>query len=336
MTVWVIRGGLYEEEAMEHGTTSIDYAVTRDLSGAHTPDDVRTMVRIDLPHEGEKRLGQITGQLWSFKSRIEIGDLIVMPRKGQPTIAIGEMAGDYVFLADRPQHKHSRTVNWISREVARNSLAPDLKRSIATIVTVFRPLAQDAEARLRAIAEGSIPPIPLPDDESDGADEVEFSVNLEEDANHRIRDYIGGKFPGHAFTRLVAAVLQAQGYVVEVAPPGRDVRVDIVAGSGAMGFDPPRMCVQVQSGVQATQVGVLRALEGSLTGFGADFGLLVSWGGFPESTLHVARNSSYFNVRLWDSEAFLNALFQNYERLPADLQADLPLKRAWILDEPTL
>ena len=103
-----------------------------------------------------------------------------------------------------------------------------------------------------------------------------------------------------------------------------------------MGFAPPRICVQVKSGVQTTKATVLRELKGTLKDFGADFGLLVSWGGFTGDTRNEARKSSYFNVRLWDSEAFLNALFQNYDRLPAALKAELPLKQVWILDKPPL
>ena len=54
--------------------------------------------RLDFPNEANNRIGQITGQLWNFKNSIDIGDLIVMPRKGQPTIAIGEMREDMFFL----------------------------------------------------------------------------------------------------------------------------------------------------------------------------------------------------------------------------------------------
>ena len=107
---------------------------------------------------------------------------------------------------------------------------------------------QDPEERLRAIAEGVQPAIStVVDFPPDDPEEVYLSVNLEEEANNRIRDYIGSQFHGHEFTRLVAAVLQGQGYAAEVAPPGPDGGVDIVAGSGPMGFDPPRICVQVKA-----------------------------------------------------------------------------------------
>ncbi len=334
MAVWVIRGGSYEEEALEDGKTSIDYDISKDLKDAQTRDDVRNLVHQVLPHVDNKRIGQITGQLWNFKSSIDNGDLIVMPRKGQPTIAIGEMAGDYVYLTDRPEHFHMRRVTWINKEVARNSLDLDLKGSISSIVTVFRPKAEDAEERLRAIAKGLHLPIGHEVNGSGDGEEVGLSVNLEEEASNRIRDYIGVQFHSHDFTRLVAAVLQAQGYAVEVAPPGPDGGVDIVAGSGSMGFDPPRICVQVKSGIQTTGASVLRELKGTLNSFGADYGLLVSWGGFTGEAQREGRKSSYFNVRLWASEAFLKVLFENYDRLPASLKAELPLQQVWLLDQP--
>ena len=59
-------------------------------------------------------------------------------------------------------------------------------------------------------------------------------------------------------------------------------------------------------------------------------------GWFTGDTEREARKNTYFNVRLWNSDDFLNALFENYDRLPAGLKAELPLKQVWILDEPTL
>ena len=107
-----------------------------------------------------------------------------------------------------------------------------------------------------------------------------------------------------------------------------------MAGTGPMGFNPPRICVQVKSGGTQTNVNTVRELEGVIKNFGADYGLLVSWSGFTPPAKNEARKSVYFNVRLWDSEAFLNSLFEQYDQLPAALRAELPLKQIWILDEP--
>ena len=40
---------------------------------------------------------------------------------------------------------------------------------------------------------------------------------------------------------------------------------------------------------------------------------------------------SFFEIRLWDANDLIQALLANYERLPDDIQAEIPLKRIWIL-----
>ena len=94
MAVWVTRGGLYEEKALENGKISIGYDITRDLTGSQTNNDVRKRFQLDYPYLHNRKIGRITDQAWSFKSNIRIGGLIVMPRRDQPTIAIGVTAGE--------------------------------------------------------------------------------------------------------------------------------------------------------------------------------------------------------------------------------------------------
>lgn len=64
--------------------------------------------------------------------------------------------------------------------------------------------------------------------------------------------------------------------------------------------------------------------------FKTDQGLLVSWGGFTSQVYREAK-SDYFKLRLWDPEDLLEAFFKNYEALPQDLQAELPLTNIWSL-----
>ena len=39
----------------------------------------------------------------------------------------------------------------------------------------------------------------------------------------------------------------------------------------------------------------------------------------------------HFSVRLWDSRDLVEAIYRSYERLPAEIQAELPLKPVWML-----
>jgi restriction system protein len=63
--------------------------------------------------------------------------------------------------------------------------------------------------------------------------------------------------------------------------------------------------------------------------------LLVAWGGFKKTVVAESRQG-HFTVRLWESRDLVEAIYRNYERLPAEIQAELPLKRVWMLvhEEP--
>ena len=64
--------------------------------------------------------------------------------------------------------------------------------------------------------------------------------------------------------------------------------------------------------------------------FRAEQCLLVSWGGF-KTSIDRETASQFFRVRLWDAEALVQQLQEQYDRLPADLRAEIPLKRIWTI-----
>ena len=100
MAVWVIRGGRNgerEEEALDNNVLTIGFGYADDLSKAKTLEDVAGEIQKFIPSATSNQIASWSRQLWSFKSRIEIGDLIVMPRKGQPFVAIGTMTEAYAF-----------------------------------------------------------------------------------------------------------------------------------------------------------------------------------------------------------------------------------------------
>ena len=104
--------------------------------------------------------------------------------------------------------------------------------------------------------------------------------------------------------------------------------MDVIAGSGALGFESPRLIVQVKSDQGPIDVKVVRELQGVMKQFGADHGLVVAWGGFKGSVVReMARQ--FFEIRLWTGDDLVEQVLEHYDALPADLRADLPLKRIW-------
>ena len=199
-------------------------------------------------------------------------------------------------------------------------------------MTVCQVKRNNAEERVRAVLEGrpAKPPPVTVTEAGESASEGEPPQDLEEYTRDQIRIHIGQRFRGHDLARLVTALLNAQGYKTQMSPPGADGGVDILAGQGPMGFDPPRLCVQVKSSDQPADVKVLRELRGTMQNFGAQQGMLVSWGGFKQTVLADARQQ-FFDMRLWDAGDLVSAVTEQYDRLPEDLKAELALKRIWIL-----
>lgn len=72
-------------------------------------------------------------------------------------------------------------------------------------------------------------------------------VGIEDYAKDQITEHITKKFKGHGLWHLVNAILTAQGRTTEESPPGSDSEVDVLASAGPLGFDHPRICVQVKS-----------------------------------------------------------------------------------------
>ena len=203
-------------------------------------------------------------------------------------------------------------------------------------MTVCRISRNSAEQRVAAVAEGKPDPGPSVSIDTQArqvpsmAEESEGPPDLSQFAHDQIVAHIQTRFSGHALAKLVNAVLLADGWVTEPSPSGADGGVDILAGRGSLGLDEPRLCVQVKSQNSPADVTVYRTLQGTMQTFNPRQGLLVCWGGFNKVVLREAR-TGHFSVRLWDSGDLVKAIYRTYERLSAEVQAELPLKQAWML-----
>lgn len=339
MTFWVVRAGRHganEVYVIEQSAVVIGWEAVGDLSVISNRDALQSHVEKSYPNEslGTQRIW--TGELWAFKERIQIGDWVAVPLTSRSAIAIGRVTGPYRYVSNAPfGAKHQRSVEWIRTDLPRSDVDQDLLYTLGATLAVFRARRNNAEERLKALAKGQ--PLRAAEHVSNDTDSTEpdedGAVDLEQFAADQVVKFIGRKFIGHELARLVGAILTAEGYQIEVSKPGADGGVDNLAGTGPMGFGQPRIAVQVKSGSTPADVSVLRELQGVMPRFGADHGLIVSWSGFKDSVIREARQL-FFEVRLWDSGDLVSALQKNFERLPEELQAELPLKRIWLLVEP--
>jgi len=338
MALWKIqlgKDGQREAGALEHNVVAIGWEELDDLSRfKKSREELEIFFKKQYPERRPNSTANYIGQIWAFLSRIQINDWVACPLKTRSAIAIGVVESDYEFRTDLGKnHQHTRRVKWIKTDLPRTAFDQDLLYSFGAFMAVCKIERNQAETRVKALIEGKGIPAPVPKSPGDSGipepETIEF-LDVERLAADQIQQSIAQRYKGHKLAELVDAVLRASGYVTQVSAPGADGGVDILAGSGPMGFDSPSICVQVKSSDSPVDVGVLRELRGTMEAHRAEHGLLVSWGGFKNSVLREAV-SAYFKIRLWDQGELLRQMLNNYDRLPEALRADLPLKRVWAL-----
>lgn len=336
MAVWVVRAGRMgegEDLALREQLAVIGWGELGNLSDASSRDEIERRLEETNQSAKPNTLKNWARQIWSFANHIQQDDLVVLPLKTASAIAIGRVRGKYQYRADHPAFaKHTLPVNWIRNDIPRAAFDQDILYSFGAFLTVCKIQRNNAEERIRSVVDGKRQPAPMsaiPDD-----DEVARleggEVDLQEQAQDQIRSRLSARFRGHNLARLVDAILKAQGYHTHLSSAGADGGVDIIAGRGPMGFDEPRLCVQVKSQDDQVDVKILRELQGAMRNFGSEQGLLVAWGGFKRTVIEESRRQ-FFQVRLWDSAAVIAAVTETYDRLPESIRAELPLKRIWAL-----
>lgn len=337
--IWLVRAGRYgdqEQAALDNNIVTIGWNDLGDISSYQNKEVFFGFFETTYPNEKPKAIMNKSNQVWRFKNEIEIGDLVVLPLKQEPSIAVGEVISDYEFTESLGQDIiHTRRVKWITKDMPRTNLKQDLLYSLGAFMTVCRIQRNDAETRIPAAVQNYLgkvstasPQVSTTIEES--LDDKSVVADLETLGKDQIRSFINQQFAGHRLLDLVAAIFEVEGYATVVPPPGKDGGIDILAGKGLLGLEEPRICVQVKATSTPCGIDVVNSLLGVVTGYGASYGLIVSMGGFTQDARKKAKEQ-FFKVRLWDSNDLINATLRNYHKLSDDIQASLPLKQVWVL-----
>lgn len=223
--VWLVRLGGYGE-AEAHALETGELATGWELPGfmqAMDRDAILAELQTTYPDEKPGTLKNWSVQLNQFCNKASEGDLTVTPLKtASRQLAIGRIKGGF-FAADG---KHpARKVEWLHTDIPRDAMKQDLLYSLGASQTICEITRNNAASRFEEIVKTRRDPgdSALPTQiKTNGDDDeiVEETVDLVELARDQIERHISSAFVGHAFTRLIDAILQADGYRTRVSPPG--------------------------------------------------------------------------------------------------------------------
>ena len=337
-SAWVVRAGKFgedEDTALEQGIAIIGFQDYADATGKTTQDEIRRIVSDAETGASQHQINNFLSQFFAFVVRIQIGDVVVLPlktRRGQ--FAVGRCVGDYEYRQVDGDFRHTRQVQWRLATRSRDDVDPTFRPSLNAVKTVFRirpPGAYDHFAALLADttdhATSITPPI-LADGGDLGSDDTDDQIDIAELAREAIHKHIHSRFTAHELERLVAAILEAEGYIAQQSRKGADQGVDVLAGHGPMGFDSPKLCVQVKHTSSPTGAPDVQKLRGAMQDFSAEQGLFVSWSDYTSEAKNEARRH-FFTLRLWNANDVIDAVCRNYDRLPEEIRAEIPLQQIW-------
>jgi len=336
MALWLVRAGgsgEYEQKFLQENRIYVTWdELSQDLGKLKEKQDLRELLTSLYEDTKPKTIINWSSQIWLFAKEMKKGDWVALPSKKKAAIHFGEITGEYTNNSKGPNpFYHYREVKWFATDVLRSWLDQDLLYSFGAFLTICRVTRNNAENRIKKLAESNWKRSVAVTEEVVNRGEVEPpETDIEELGRDQIAKFIVRKFKGHGLTRLVEAVLQAQGYTTYRSPEGADGGVDILASSGGLGFGHPRICVQVKSQESPIDRPTLDQLIGTMQKVGAEQGLLVSWGGF-KTSIDRETPTQFFRVRLWNQVSLIQEIIANYERMDEDIKAELPLKKVWTL-----
>ncbi|MGB2130645.1 MAG: restriction endonuclease [Marinobacterium sp.] len=342
MELWLTRAGShgeFEQKFLDEHRVYLTWdGLNSDLGQLESRSALVELLQATYPNEKLKRLQNHSSQIWPFAKVMQVGDWVVLPSKKQPVVYVGRITGGYHHNPEGPDpYYHWRTVEWFGQEIPRSHFSQDLLYSFGAFMTICRIRRNNALVRLQTMHSSGWQPETIKSitqqpasagEDSDVSEDAGFDFNLVDLAKQQVVSLIESKFKGHELTRLVSAILKAQGYTVWQSPEGADGGADILASNGMMGFGSQTICVEVKSGTGTVDRPTVDKLLGAMSKFNADHGLFVAWGGFKQN-VQKEMASSFFRLRLWSQDDLLDELFAVYDKLDDELKAQLPLKRVW-------
>lgn len=274
------------------------------------------MVQTAWP-EMKKRQAIMSGsQIYRFVNELALDDRVITYDPSTRVYNVGNIKGDYLFdpnLIDT--FRHIRKVHW-EGEVDRDRLKVATRNSLGAISTLFL-IPEDAAEDIENILAGR----EVVEEEVEDTEEEELLKETQERSKEFIKDRIS-KLDWEEMQELVAGVLRAMGYKTRVSPLGPDKGKDIIASPDGLGFESPRIVVEVKHRSNPTGAQEIRSFIGGR--HAQDKGLYVSTGGFSKDAKYEGERAA-IPLTMMDLDDLVGVVLEYYERMDMETRALLPL-----------
>jgi len=327
--MWMIRGeaGRYYDDFRDKniaGIGWIEFAPQARIGMSR--EELIALYHASTP--GLKQGSAVSGasQVWRFLNEIATGDWVVTYSPLNRTYLVGKVAGDARHSPELAADDIAlvRPVQWLPKEVDRDSLSQTSKNGLGSTMTVF-VIGSTAADDLLAHAQGKPTPESVVEEEHD--DSIGDPIaEVESLALERIKDLVSA-LNWSDMQELVAGLLRAMGYKTQVSPAGADRGRDIIASPDGFGFENPRIVVEVKHRQGAMGSQAIRSFLGGR--HKDDRGLYVSTGGFTKDAYYEA-DRAQVPLTLWTLDNLVRTLVDHYDQTDTETKRLVPLKRMYV------
>lgn len=330
-TTWVVRAGEAGwrfEEFKAGGLVSIGWIEMGDMGSLRSREDFQKAAAVAYPNARKAQLAASAGQVFRFVREIKIGDTVVTYDRSERVYLVGTVEGEYVYAPQLSQEQPNiHKVQWRG-SVSRDNLSVAARNSLGAIATLFQvppDVASEIERQLSA---------PAPVRKADagvlperGGDELVDDLYKDTQAKgfEFIKDKVN-ELGWEEMQELVAGLLRAMGYKTRISPSGSDRGKDIVASPDGLGFEDPRIVVEVKHRASAMGSQEIRSFLGGR--HENDKGLYVSTGGFTKDARYEAERAR-IPVTLMDLDDLVKSLLEHYGQMDIDMQRLIPLRKVY-------
>ncbi len=323
---WMVRakeGGRLFDLFKEKSLIAIGWSKIGSLGALESREEIANRVAAEWPEWHPQRISMSAGQLYRFRHEMLIGDRVVTYDPGRRVYLLGTISSDYQFDPNlEDDATNVRHVTW-DGELSRDLLGVATKNSLGAISTLFL-LPAEAAADLERALKTQQPTSETSCEDSE-TDEEDLLRDVQARSVEFIKDEVS-RLDWDAMQELVAGLLRAMGYKTRISAYGPDRGKDIVASPDGLGFEPPRIVVEVKHRGQAMGSQDIRSFLGGR--HSEDKGLYVSTGGFTKDAYYEAERAS-IPITLMTLDDLVDALIEHYENLDIESKQLLPLKRIY-------
>lgn len=334
MAMWGIHNDYFDTELLDEGFVSIGYDAVPDLRTIGPDRErIKDVLRSVNPDAKPGAIPVWAGVLMRFAFEMEVGDVVVAPRKADSTLSFGVITGKYDYISDGQRHPHRRAVEWRQTGVARGGFPQDVLYEVGSAVTLFqirKGVQVFTEYMATDVVGSDVDSAPHPTSATDAVTIAEDEPNADRIDQHT-RDFVANtllRVSPTEFEEFTADLLRAMGYEARVTPSTGDGGVDVIAHKDPLGLEPPIIKVQCKRTSASHGRPDIQGLIGTLaTG---ELGLFVTLGTYSRGAVDLERERQ--NLRLLSGADVTSLTIKHYDRLAPRWRNLLPLRRVLVVD----